>query len=344
MLLWTWLACSGGPEGLFDKGLMLRSTVDEVMAPAHQELATSVSALDQALVALCAQRDAASLEAAQTSWLAAKVPLKNIEAWGFGPYRLVNIDVPHNVDKWPARADAIEAAIEAAPQSIDVAYIASLDPLTRVKGVPAVGYLLWSEVPLDDRRCEYLLAVSQEMRPYVDAYVESWGAGGYGEQLATAGQGSSAYPTDQDAVTALVSGMLTALGEIVSMKLGGPLGLGTGGTPGESESPHAGSSLQDVLSALDGVEGVYAGAETSLQDYVRSREAEGRVDAAVIAALQDARAAVSAVPSPLEDAVLSSPEAVQAAVDAVDAVSVVINGDMSTLLGVNPTAVEGDND
>jgi predicted lipoprotein len=344
MLLWTWLACSGGPEDLFDKGAMLRSTVDEVMAPTHQELASSVAALDSSLVALCAQRDAASLQAAQASWLAAKVPLKNIEAWGFGPYRLVNVDIPHNVDKWPARGEDLEAAIAAGPDPIDVAYIASLDPLTRVKGVPALGYLLWSETPLDDTRCQYLLSVSQELRPYVDAYVQSWGEGGYGEQLATAGQGSSAYPTDQDAVTALVSGMLTALGEIVSMKLGGPLGLGTGGTPGESESPHAGTSLQDVLATLDGIERVYLGADSSLQDYVRSREAEGRVDAAVTAALQDARAAVSAIPAPLEQAVISSPDTVAAAVDAVDAVSVVVGGDMSTLLGVNPTAVEGDND
>ncbi|MEQ1500934.1 MAG: imelysin family protein [Myxococcota bacterium] len=359
----TWIAAwaaagtvgCGTPEVGFDKAAMLRATVDGVILPTNDALAASADALDAAVVAFCVDRTAANLDVARTAWLATKVPAKQIEAWSFGPYRIAGIELQNSVDKWPAHADAVEAAITGAPGAIDVAYVDGLDVATHVKGYPAIGYLLWRDgdaaataAAFDDPRCAYLTAASAAARAPVHAYRDGWSPSGgdYAAQLAEAGDGSAAYPSDQEAITAVVGGMLTALTAVAADKLGEPLGAASGGAPQPDavEAAWSDTSLDDAANALTGVIAVYGEGPTSLAAYVRSREEDGRVDEAVVDALAGAIDGVRAIPGPLESAVTADPAAVQAAIDAVDRAQIAVTGDLSTLLGINPSAVEGDND
>lgn len=337
LLLLLLAACTG--EATFDRTAMLTDTVEGVIAPTHADLVAGAGSLDTAAAAHCASPTVATLESARAAWLATKEPLKRIQAWSFGPYRNFGIEIAKNVDKWPGYGENIEAIV-AGEDEITVEYVASLDYTTRVKGYPALEYLLWTDATWEDRRCAYLTALTAHGLGIVTDYTETWEP--YGAQVAEP-TGSDAFGTEQVAVTALVTGLLSALSDVSMMKLGKPLGDQDGGTalPTEVEAPFSGTSLQHAHWTLDGVEAIYL---AGLTDLVRSREAEGAVDDLVRARIGEARTALEAVPEPLETAVVEDPDAVRAAIVAVDALAIVLSGEVSTLLGINPSTVEGDND
>jgi len=350
------LVACGEPE--FDRSAMLAATAHDVFNPVHTQLGADAAAVQAAATAFCADRTAANLDAVRTPWAGVKHGLKSIESWSFGPYRHLGIDIMVNVDKWPGSGTNIEAVL-ASDTVIDAAWAETADHADRVTGYPAMEYLLYSDGDatlarfsadaVGDRRCLLLETQAAHAGAIIADYVAEWSPTGedYEGAFATAGAGSQAFPTEQDAITALVSGMLTATTNLAAQKLGFPMGDDAGGVvaPDRVESPYADGSVQHATWILDGVEAVYVGVPPhGLGDYVVSRQAAGDVDGLVRDRLADAKAAVAAIGTPLEVAVVDDPTTVRAAIDAVDALSASMSGELSTLLGVNPTAVEGDND
>lgn len=356
LLILALQGCTDKGASEFDRSLMLAATVEGVILPSHEELLTGAQTLVTHVNALCSAPDALDLAAARDSWSQVSTELSRMQVWGFGPAREDTIELTKNLDKWPANAEAIEAIV-AGSDTLDAAYIAGLDYTERVVGYPAIEYLLWSDPTTDEiiarfenpRRCQLLIGLAEHAAGFVADYHAAWSpdAGDYASELSLAGQGSSTFSSEQAAVTELVSGVLTATTFLSGMRLGVPLGDSNGGTalPDQVEAPFAVASLERIEATMAGIRALYVvDGEHGLADYVRSRQAAGDVDAAVTGALDAADSAIGAIPGPLEDAVSSAPEAVRAAINAVDGVTVVFAGDVSTLLGVNPTAVEADND
>lgn len=345
-------ACTTGKEEAFDKGAMLRSVVDEVILPTHEGWIDDAHALDAAADALCAGPTTGGLQAARDAWPPLMEGLWRQQAWAFGPARNFDIDLPHNVHEWPADAAGVDAIL-AGEAVIDASFVAGLAADDHLRGPAAVEYLLWgagdvTSGDFGERRCAYLLATIDVFLPVLEDYEAAWRPDGeaYGEALATAGDGSVIYPTDQDAITAIVSGLLTVLEDMEARKLGKPLGDEDEGVvqPDQVESPYAKRSLLALKRNLEGVEAIYDGGSVSLSDYVLSREKAGEVDAIVRTALTGARLSLEAMDDTLASMVQSDPAVVREAQTAVEGVSIALSGEVSTLLGVNPTAVEGDND
>ncbi|MFW5967245.1 MAG: imelysin family protein [Persicimonas sp.] len=362
-------AACGDDEEDFDRGQMLTDIGQNTMMATNDDFLEAADDFEETAQTFCDDPSEDALADARDGWRAVKQPLKRMESFGFGPYRSERVAM--DADKWPGRADNIENIIDSTDEydEIDVETVDGLDYTDRVKGYPAAGYLLHG-APDDgealdafqaddeaaERRCDYLEALADQSQSVAADYHEAWASdgGGYVDDFTNAGPESDPFPSEQDAVTDMMGGMLYALDQISIMKLGVPAGLvdaegeETDGeaSPEDVEAPHSQSSVEHAAWTLEGVERIYLGDgdDLALTHYVQDREASGDVDQTVRDRLEEAKAAIDDLDEPLGETVEDDPDAVQDAIDSVDALNRALSSDVSTLLGINPTTVEGDND
>jgi len=321
---------------------LLTSWGDSVIVAGYRELEVRAAALDGAVRAWCATPSAAGLAAAREAWWQARAPWKRAEVFAFGPYRADPDRLGPRIDFWPARPDAV-AAVLAGEGPVDAATLGA-----PARGLPALELLLWMDGDPAGRRCAYLGALSADLEASARRLREAWdpAAGNYVGQLTEAGRGSADYPSLQRALSEIVNRMGFTVENIRADKLGRPLGAGSGGVaqPDKAESIPSGRSLEDVRDSLRGIERLFYGdpaaAAPGLTDYLdwRGRPMARRMRARLDAAY----AALDAIPGPLTSAVMTSPAAVQAAMDRLGELQRLIQVDILGALSL--TVAFNDND
>ncbi len=141
MLLLALCACGSGGTPAPHAGprrIMLHDVALNVVVPTYEALVTATEAQVAALMALEAQPDATTLDAAQTAWRQARSVWKQSDAFAFGP--AATLRSAAKIDWSPIRDDRIERAIAGAT-SFDSAAIEDLG--ANVKGLLALEYLLF---------------------------------------------------------------------------------------------------------------------------------------------------------------------------------------------------------
>ena len=280
----------------------VRTTVDQVILPSHEDLLYAATSLDDSVEAFCASPTLASHEAAVVQLAATRRHLKVQEAWAVGP--TVDRGLADAVDPWPEVGEAIEAGI-AGSEAITPAVLAATEVSDHARGYPAIGYLLHGDgdgtvgvfqADGDGRRCAWLQAASSHALAELAAWQTDW---------------LTAWPTgDADADALALASSWGALAEgIDARNLTAPLGEGTA-APELVEARYSAASLELVFHRLDGLEQAYEG---GLQAWLLGQSGGDDADSAVLADLDAARDAVAAVPWPLDSAVVNEVEAVEQA-------------------------------
>ena len=351
-------ACSGDPS-TYDRGQMLQNTADEVAMPLHEQLASQAETLQSDVEAFCSDVSESTLSSAQDSWKNLQSSLKKAESFSFGPFRQ-EFSVFMEVDKWPAYPDEVESEIEdfSATDKEPVTYVKEIDYTEHQKGLPAIEYLLWSSgesksVPVrfqnaDASRCNYLKAVATYSANQLKGLEEAWSSdgGNYVGEFANAGVDSDAFGTKQSAINKLVNTMIFVSEEMVQkMRFGDALGESNGGSVNVEalESRFSGTSKEQILSALEGLEAAYDGADgKTLSDFTNFKKPA--VDKEVKNALDGAISAVEDISSPMREALENDKGSVQSAQEAVGELSRVLKTELATILGVTKTNIVADND
>jgi predicted lipoprotein len=319
---------------------VLTHLAEAVIVPAQDGLRADADALASELDRHCAG-DPGTLHAA---WVSLRGRWSFTAAFAFGP--VVTQMQVGPLDFWPVRPDTIEEKITAAPATIDAAYIDSLG--TSAKGMPALEYLLFPEPPAANTpRCAYARALAQDIARRTAAVADAWHMG-HADALATAGHGSTIYPSEQAGLDAVVNATIENLYRMVKDKLDRPLGNLTGSAPDPTlvESYYASGAVADLGKNLDGFAAIYLGADLvaagdpGLGELVAARDPG--LDERILAQLGVARAALAAIPSPLGEALTADRSQVQGARDEIDALRRFIKLDVASLLGV--TLMLSDND
>ena len=298
--------------------------VEAVLGNVEQNVVTATYAdFDReaaAFAAACRRFNAAPsdslLMAARARWHAARVPWEQAEAFIFGPVTFYNLDA--SLDSWPLNTVDLDATL-GGTDAVTPASVADLDPTTR--GFHAAEYLLWGEdgrrraADLTPRERDYLVAVAEIMARDAARIHAGWtGSGGYAVLLSTAGApGNTAYASSDDAVYELLMGVLFIVEEVAAEKIHVTL---QSGTDRFAESRYSRSSKADIENNLQSVSNVYEGTFGGRRGAGLSRLVAARdpaLDARFRSELAAARAAVAAIPGPLEDAITEAPEAVLAA-------------------------------
>lgn len=352
--------CSTPMEDDSAQRAIIRDLANNVMYPWQTEVAIEAQKVKTAMAAFCDAPTEANLMAAQAAWRAARVPWKHAEVLRFGPAE--DLRLGSAIDFWPVRTDSVEAAITAAPEPITADHIASLG--TSSKGMPALEYLIFDPIggnaailgslggmdAAAKKRCAYARALGETLSIDAAALEVAWSpeGGGYVNQVANAGSGSTTFTSGQNAIARVVNMLNGALQSMNENKISAPLGTNSG-TPDTSlvESRFSDRSVEDLLDNLHGVEEVYLGRHgdksgQGLTVLVAARSTA--IDAAVKQALVDAEKSVSAIPSPMRLTVTTQPETMTAAHASIRALRIRLSTDVASVLGVSILLTDSDGD
>ncbi len=358
------------PAGLTDAPPVIAQYAVIVHA-SYDDALTGATALRTALAALVATPSDATLEAARTAWIAARVAYRQTEVYRFygGPIDAAADDVEIRLNSWPLDEVYIDYVADDADAGMinDLIGAPNLTALVLANanmaggesnvslGYHAIEFLLWGQDiaaegpgtrPFTDyvvgeggsaanqaRRGEYLLVTADVLIEDLTAVRDAWapGATSYAAELV------AATPTDA------LARMLTGIGAMSASELSGERML-TAYENKDQEDEHScfsDTTLDDIAGNLQGIENVYLGSYGTLSgagidDLVAARDAE--LDTKMKASLATAKAAVAAIPGPFDQAILGPDTAdgrvkVLAAVRAVQDVGAVVV-EIATALGI----------
>lgn len=310
-------ACGGGGTPAPHAGprrQMLQDVPGTVIVPTYEALVAAAETQVGALRALEASPSVTTLAAAQEAWRAARSVWKQSAPFAFGP--AATLRTAAKIDWSPVRADRIESAIAAANE-FDSATVEDLG--ANVKGFLALEYLLFDPQGGDATvfagltpraRRAYARALAENLRDQTVQLRDAWSpsGGNFAAVLATAGQGSPAYPTVKAAVDALVNQLIFVSDDLARRQLQEPLGSDAAPRPDLIVAARSRSGLTDALDTVAGIQnayfGTYAGhGGASFSTVVRGLSP--RVDTAIELGTEHVLAAAAEVSVPLEDAVAS---------------------------------------
>lgn len=332
------LACrpSPGPDPRLD---VLAHLSRDVVSQRYHELEERTEVLEGAAADVCL--DPTVLDEAREAWWSSREPWKRTEIAKFGP----TVEYPERLgpklDDWPVDPIAVEDLV-AADTPLDFGALG-----TATRGLPVVEYLLHAGDPEadlsgDPRRCEVLAGASADVHTNAALLARVWDADWADELSDPTRGGNDAYAKPQDILDEWVNRMAFTVENIRGTKLGVPNGDSSGGVPvlDALESRSSGRSLTDAHDALVGVRDVWDGLDgPGIRTLVPAAKAE-RIDGL----FDESAARLDAIPEPLEQTVQIEPEVVTRAQEALQALQVAIQVDLSQELGVTVTFNDNDGD
>jgi predicted lipoprotein len=318
---------------------LLASEVDRVIVPAFERLVTSAEALQTAAAAYAAAAESGEAPsermAAQAAFETMMQDLQVVELMQMGPYgpsmRFAGgLGIRDEMYSWP-----IVSACRVDQETVEAAYGDAgffEAELPNVYGADALERLLYatgtdnacpaphpinmqgSWTALGDEgirvnRARYAAAVATQLAAEAGRVRDAW-TSGFADGVRSPGEGASAYRTTQQAVDELFASIFYLEKEVKDTKLGAPLGVtaacDAGTCPDLLEARFAGASLAWVQANLQSFELLFHGGRPSDADAYGFDDLlaeSGAPDLAMRmrAALDDARAAAAAAPTPLRD-------------------------------------------
>lgn len=369
------------PTGADGTRAVLASIGEHVILAGLREL---VDAADRLVAATDAARTLdtpESLAAAQDAWRDAMRIWQHLEAVQIGPaglalYTAGGRDLRDTIHSWPFISycridqDTVEGLYG------DVTMLRS-EPVS-VRGMAALEYLLfestganrcpatntintdgsWAALGAEEighRRVDYAHSAAVIVAEQARVLENAWDPAGenFLGTLATAGSGSTLYPSAQQGLNAMSDALFYIYKEVTDIKIGIPSGIYvdcvTATCPDNVEAPFADASLDHVRANLEGFRDAYLGAPPPMDapgfdDLLRSMGAsdlDTRIQEAIVVAL----AAIDLVDGALEVAVDTDADDVLALHEAIRTVADLFKVEVLTLLDLElPARLEGDND
>lgn len=341
----------------FDRAAMLANVADRLILPAYARLDEAAEALNEAVGELIEAPDSARADAARTALRASWLAWQSASAFEVGPASQVLLR--QRLNTFPTNATRIEANITAGTWNLET--VSNYE----AKGFPAVDYVLHgrggsldsllaslSDSATGAARERYLQAITAEMAEQVAKVRKGWnmGDGKYRETF----------------VSKLGTDIGSSLGELVNQfnfdyeilknpKIGIPLGKKTLGVPlpAKVEAYYAGYSLVLAKAQLDALENLFRGRDSlgadgpGFDDYLDAlgtRYQQGELSQAIKDRFAAARAALEAVPDPLDKSIVEVQAKVDKAYEEVQRMVVLTKTDMPSAFSVTITYQDTDGD
>ncbi len=268
----------------------------------------------------------ADIENAAKAWKTSRKYWELSESFLFGPAADYNID-PH-IDSWPLDKAAMDNLLVAIRNGADY----SLDNNFGygLLGFHSIEYMLY-ELSADGNssnvhstnytaeELKYLVMVAEDLRNQCVCLEASWAGSAnisdekqsildeseldkgknYGWMMKNAGQAGSIYKTYQAVAEEILQGCIDIADEVGNTKINRPHQGATTDDLNYIESPYSLNSIEDFVDNIKSIRNSYCGSisgDASISDYIKSVNPD--LDARVIAAINDAITAISAIPEP----------------------------------------------
>jgi uncharacterized iron-regulated protein len=221
--------------------------------PNYNDIRDKAQQLNDAIVALNANPNTATLTAAQDAWRAVRIPWEQAEGYLFGPAEDFNYDPA--TDTWPVNTTELDSLLSSS-NPLDSAAIEQLQ--YSLKGYHPIEYILFgvggTRTPseLSMRHLKYVVSLSESLYDATSELASRWIT--FSNDLTTAGIGSTRYTTRKDAFLAIVSAMQGICDEVANGKMEEPL-ANQDSTLVESQYAH--NATTDFINNIVGVENAY---------------------------------------------------------------------------------------
>ena len=350
-------ACLSGDA--ISRSDVLESLVPTVVIPSHEKAADSLQSLSDKARVSCAELSGSDMDDLRDAWRTARSTVSQSRAVLFGPAAdrhstsLINW---HTLE--PERVDSLLKTGDVA----SARYVQEFMPAT-ARGLRAIEYILFADLPFDTSRCNYVAAVSEAAAAEVQAVVDEWtGSGTASGKVAYSdvffGNASSSL-LPLSAVSEVVRTSIFLMRTIVDMQLGQALGVDEPmADPTALGEGLAGNGLADLRDVIAGIEAVYAGAGSDglaidysdnrpkgLSDLVAgaSDDADVRVKMAFEAAL-GAIDTLAVRAGSLEQLIANDAESVLAMHSVLKELQITLNTEVVSLLGISVGFADTDGD
>ena len=313
---------SAGGASVFDANTALNNFANTVVLATYTDLDNRADDLLNAVKALEADTNQANLGQAQAAWKATRRPWEQSEAFLFGPVDTQGLDPA--LDSWPVNKVDLDGVL-ASEQALTEASIDALEDT--LKGFHTIEYLLFRDgdqrkaADITPRELEYLVATTANLKAKTAQLRNAWDASGenFATEVANAGDSSTIYKSQKDAIQEMVNGMIVIADEVANGKISDPFNEKDTTLV---ESQFSFNSITDFQDNIRGIQNVYMGKFTvdgqGLNEFVKGKDTE--LDARFQTEVQTAIDTIGAIPDPFRDSITAQPAAVQAAIDAVSTV------------------------
>ena len=268
----------------------------------------------------------ADIEAAGRAWKQSRKSWELSEAFLFGP--AANHDIDPHIDSWPLDKAAMERLLEdiRAGKQWSLANNGGYGLI----GFHSVEYMLFeltddenaSKPHSTDYTAEeltYLCAVADDLAEQTVCLEACWRGTdnisaekqqiladadldygeNYGDEMKNARSAGSRFKTYQEAAEEIIQGCIDIADEVGNTKIGRPHSGSSLEDKNYIESPYSLNSIEDFIDNVISIRNAYCGTnagDASVSDYVKSVDKD--LDAELRRAIDDAIAAISAIPEP----------------------------------------------
>ena len=310
----------------FDASTTLDNFANKIILATYTDLDNKAGELLGAVQALGAATNAAHLQLAQSAWKAARIPWEQSEAFLFGPVDTQGLDPA--LDSWPVNKVDLDGVL-GSDQELTEASIDALEDT--LKGFHTIEYLLFRDggqrkaEDITPRELEYLVATTENLKAKTAQLANAWAPSGedYSGEVANAGDTSTIYQSQKDAMQEMVNGMIVIADEVANGKISDPFNEKDTTLV---ESQFSFNSIADFQNNIRGIQNVYA----ELSGFVNGANAD--LDARFKTEVQTAIDTIGAIPNPFRDSITANRDAVQKAIDATSTVQQTLENDILTLV------------
>lgn len=303
---------------------VLNDFTDDIAIAQYSNLENAANDFNSKITALNTNATDANLAAAQASWKSLRNVWEQCEGFLFGPVEDDEYDP--QMDTWPTDANQFDSVLSSS-NNLEVADIKLLP--YNLRGFHPVEYLIFGEggsrtaASLTDRQKKYMVSATTDVVDICASLHASWteGSSAYGQQVKTAGNGSTVYSTKQEVFMAIVGAMQGICEEVGEGKMKEPFDLKD---PTIVESPYSGNSTTDFKNNIIGLRTVYLGNGTAgITDLVslRDKSLDNDIKSQISAAIN----AFDLITVPYEDAIISQRSQVQQVMNAIETLSETLN-------------------
>ncbi|QDH80557.1 imelysin family protein [Echinicola soli] len=336
-----------------DRSPMLESLADKVIIPAYTVFHTAAFGLNEHIQAFAETPSQETLSDAREQFHTAYHSWQHVALFDFGPAFTHTLRA--NVNTFPTDNFSIDNAIASGTLELDKI------SAQNKKGLPALDYLLFGLAETDQEmlqlytdgenaahRRAYLTAVAEDILLKTDQVYNGWleAEGNYRDTF---------IDKDGTDVGSSIGQMVNAFSQYFERfnrdaRIGVPLGKRSQGTPipRNVEAYYSGKSISLATENLKGVINFFKGGNgEGLHDYLKSLDTKHNdrlLADVVLDQFETAEKKVTAIPSPLTEAVTSNTEPVDAAHKELQKAVILIKVDMASALGVLITYQDNDGD
>ena len=328
------ITTAAGEAEAFDASTTLNDFANKVVLATYTDLDNKADELLGAVQALNAAPNQAHLELAQTAWKATRRPWEQSEAFLFGPVDTQGLDPA--LDSWPVNRVDLDGVLGSG-QALTEASIDALEDT--LKGFHTIEYLLFRDgdqrkaEDITPRELEYLVATAENLKAKTAQLRNAWDPSGenYTGEVANAGDTSTIYQSQKDAMQEMVNGMIVIADEVANGKISDPFNEKDTTLV---ESQFSFNSISDFQDNIRGIQNVYMGKFTAdgqgLNEFVNG--VDPNLDARFQTEVQTAIDTIGAIPDPFRNSITDQRDAVQASIDAVSTVQQTLENDILKLV------------